>query len=197
MNFISNLIITLKPDLQVNFLDFDNSWYDPGKGFIMRTIWYFVNLIVFQSYFFPFYRLKTLILRAFGATVGSQLVIKPCVNIKYPWHLKIGNNVWIGENVWIDNLTEVILGNNVCISQGAMLLTGNHNYKKKEFDLLVGKVILEDGVWIGARSTVCPGTQCASHSVLSVGSVANGNMDPYTIYQGVPAKPIRIRKISE
>lgn len=179
----------------VDLSQFTNHWYQPGKNKIIRTIWYFVNLIVFQSYLFPFYKFKAYILRIFGASIGSEFVIKPSVNIKYPWHLIIGNNVWIGENVWIDNLTEVRIGNNVCISQGAMLLTGNHNYKRAGFDLMVNKIILEDGVWIGAKSIVCPGIICKSHSVLSVGSVAYGNLEPYGIYKGIPAMLDRKRVI--
>lgn len=174
---------------------FNNEWYDPGKDIITRTVWYFVNAIIFHSYFFPFYKFKSYILRFFGASIGSGLVIKPCVNIKYPWHLKIGDNVWIGENAWIDNLAAVEIGNNVCISQGAMLLTGNHNYKRSAFDLMVGKIVLEEGTWIGAKSVVCPGVTCKSHAILSVGSVASTDLESYGIYQGVPAVKVRQRAI--
>ena len=180
---------------KVNFSTFNNDWYDPGKNGLIRILWYFVNVIVFKSYFFPFYKVKASILRIFGATVGSGLVIKPCVNIKYPWKLIINDDVWIGEEVWIDNLDLVEIGNNVCISQGAMLLTGNHNYKKISFDLIINKITLEDGVWIGAKSVVCPGITCKLHSILSVGSVASTNMEPYGIYQGVPAIEIRKRVV--
>ncbi|MDZ7624210.1 MAG: hypothetical protein U5J96_07185 [Ignavibacteriaceae bacterium] len=85
---------------------------------------------------------KIFALRFFGAKVGKGVIIKPCVNIKYPWFLEIGDNVWIGEEVWIDNLGKVKIGNNVCLSQGALLLCGNHNYKKETFDLIVGDITL-------------------------------------------------------
>jgi putative colanic acid biosynthesis acetyltransferase WcaF len=181
----------------VNLGEFNNNWYDAGKNVFLRTLWYFVNIIVFKSYVFPFYKFKALLLRLFGASVGLSLVIKPCVNIKYPWFLTIGDNVWIGEDVWIDNLCKVQIGNNVCISQGAMLLTGNHNYKKKTFDLIIGEIILKEGVWIGAKSIVCPGVICNSHAILSVGSVANNELEAYTIYQGVPAVAVRKRVITK
>ena len=134
-------------------------------------------------------------LRAFGAKIGCGVNIKPCVNIKYPWNLEIGNYVWIGENVWIDNLAKVRIGDNACVSQGAMLLCGNHNYKTTTFDLMVGEITLEDGAWIGAMSTVCPGVTCKSHSVLSVNSVAAKDLDAYCVYQGTPAVKIRERVI--
>ena len=59
------------------------------------------------------------------------------MNIKYPWNLEVGDYTWIGENVWIDNLVKVRIGSNVCISQGAMLLCGNHNYKKSSSTKLI------------------------------------------------------------
>ena len=134
-------------------------------------------------------------LRLFGARVGKGVNIKPSVNIKYPWRLNIGNHVWIGEGVWIDNLDEVEIGDHCCISQGALLLTGNHNYKKTAFDLITGKILLEDGVWIGAKSIVAPGITCFSHSVLSAGSLLSSNMEAYGIYTGNPAKFVRKRTI--
>jgi len=132
----------------------------------------------------------------FGAKVGRDVIIKPDINIKYPWFLEIGDSCWIGEGVWVDNLALVKLGNNVVLSQGAYLLTGSHNYKKKSFDLILDKVVIEDGVWIGAKSIVCPGVICKSHSVLSAGSVATIDLEDYVIYQGNPAKEKRSRSIS-
>ena len=117
------------------------------------------------------------------------------MNIKYPWNLSIGDNTWIGEGAWIDNLVKVEIGSNVCISQGGMLLTGNHKYKKKSFDLMAETIVLKDGVWIGAKAIVCPGVVCHSNSVLSVGSIAVKDLKEYSIYQGNPAIFIRTREI--
>ena len=103
-------------------------------------------------------------MRLFGAKIGSNVTIKPGVNVKYPWKLKVGNNCWIGENVWIDNLDEVTLADNVCISQGAFLLCGNHNFKSSSFDLMLGPITIESGAWLGAKSIVCPGVTVASHA---------------------------------
>ena len=161
----------------------------------MKAAIVFVALIFFTNPLLPFYGLKRFLLRSFGAKVGIGVLIKPSVRIKYPWFLSIGNHVWIGEDVWIDNLAQVNIGNNVCISQGAYLLTGNHNYKEVKFGLMTGTINLEEGVWIGAKSTVCPGITCKSHAVLSVGSVATTHLEPYTIYQGIPAVAVKERII--
>jgi putative colanic acid biosynthesis acetyltransferase WcaF len=174
---------------------YDNSWYHPGGSFLKRILWYFINHLVFTSGLFPISNLKVVLLRLFGAKIGKGVNIKPKVSIKYPWNLEVGNFAWIGEAVWIDNLVKVSIGANCCLSQGAMLLTGNHNYKKSTFDLMVGEIILKDGVWIGAKAIVCPGISCQSYSILSVGSVATSDLESNGIYQGNPAKKVKHRII--
>ncbi len=134
-------------------------------------------------------------MRLFGADVGKCVVIKPRVNIKYPWNLAIGENSWIGEGVWIDNLGKVKMGSNCCISQGALLLCGNHNYRKPAFDLMVGDITLENGVWIGAKAMVCPGVICHSHAVLTAGSIATTALEAYKIHSGNPAVAVKERNI--
>lgn len=191
-------MIATKADTRgrVNLEKYNNDWFNTGAPGWKVFIWYFINIIFFINPLNPFSKIKCILLRLFGAQVGNGVVIKPSVNIKYPWLLIIGDHVWIGEHVWIDNLTRVFIGNNVTLSQGALLLTGSHNYKLETFDLIVKEIKLEDGVWIGAKAVVCPGVTCASHSVLSVASVATGDMEPYWIYQGVPAEKKRERFIN-
>jgi putative colanic acid biosynthesis acetyltransferase WcaF len=173
---------------------FDNSDYRPGS-IIARAIWYLTNLLFIHNKWFPFMGFKRFILRLFGSKVGKGVVIKPGVNIKYPWKLKIGDHTWIGEDVWIDNLGQVDIAAHCCVSQGAQLLCGNHNYKKSTFDLIVGDIKLEKGVWIGAKSIVTGGVTVHSHAVLSVNSVASQDLDAYSIYVGIPAAKVRERKI--
>ncbi len=181
---------------KIDLSQFDNSDFNPGSP-IGRVLWYITLNLFFINGLFPFMGPKRWILRLFGAIVGKGLIIKPRVNIKYPWNLTIGDHVWIGEDVWIDNLDKVFLGNNVCLSQGAMLLCGNHNYKSPTFDLITGNIRIEEGAWIGAKSTVTAGVKIGGHAVLAVSSVANTDLDEFYIYRGNPAVKVRKRVIAE
>lgn len=183
--------------MKIDLVRYDNSWYNPGGGTLKRILWYFINALFFIDPLNPSSGIKVCLLRLFGAKIGRGVVIKPSVNIKYPWNLSIGNYTWIGENVWIDNLSQVTIGSNVCISQGAMLLCGNHNYKRPTFDLIVKPITIEDGAWVGAQSTVCPGVTMHSHSVLAVGSIASKDLAPFSVYRGNPAVKVADRIISE
>ncbi len=181
--------------LKTDLSKYDKSEYKIGANPMKRFFWYFTNEFFFKNSLNPFSGLKVFLLRLYGAKIGKGVVIKPAVNIKYPWRLKIGNYSWIGEKVWIDNLADVEIGDNCCISQGALLLSGSHDYLKTTFNVIVGKIILEEGVWIGAKSIVYPNILCKSHSILGVNSVATKDLEPYFIYHGNPAVKISKREI--
>ena len=174
---------------------FSSKTFNKGKNNFIIILWYFVNALIVKASWNPFMGLKIILLKFFGAKIGNGLVIKNNVIIKYPWKLTIGENCWLGENCWIDNLDFVEIGNNVCISQGALLLTGNHDYRLSTFDYRNSPIKLEDGVWIGAKTVVCPGVVASENSILTVGSVATKIMEENGIYQGNPAIKIREREI--
>lgn len=179
----------MRPDLST----FENSWYNPGGTALGRLAWYFINALFFINPLNPSSGLKVRLLRLFGAKVGKGVVIKPGVNVKYPWRLSIGDHSWIGERAWLDSLDYITIGSDCCVSQGAMLLTGNHNYKKASFDLVIRPIELRDGSWVGAQCTVCPGAVLGEGCILAVGSVAMGSLEADSVYQGNPAVRKRSR----
>jgi putative colanic acid biosynthesis acetyltransferase WcaF len=61
--------------------------------------------------------------------------------------------------------------------------------------MLQHPVLLEDGVWIGAKAVVSSGVVCGTHSILSVGSLTEKDLKPYIIYKGNPAIPVLTRSI--
>ena len=165
---------------RVELNKFDNSNFK-RKNILIRVLWYFLNELFLKNSFFIWQLPKIILLKFFGAKIGIGLVLKPSVSIKYPWNLIIGKNCWVGENVWIDNLDKVIISDNVCLSQGSMLLCGNHNFNKSTFDLITGEIKLNEGVWVGAKSIVCPGVTLETNSVLAVNSVASKDLAKWSL----------------
>lgn len=182
--------------MKTDLSSYNNSWYKPGSA-PKRLLWYFVNVFFIKNSWNPSSELRKFWLKAFGAKIGKGVIIKPKVNIKYPWKLIIGNHCWIGEEVWIDNLDTVTLEDNACISQGALLQCGNHNYKKPAFDLMIAPITLKEGSWAGARTTISPGVTLGSHSILTLGSTATKDLEDYKIYAGNPAVFKKDRVIRE
>lgn len=181
--------------MSVDLSTFSNPTFSHGKSIVVRMLWMLVSRLFFNTWVPYPSTFKAIILRLFGAKVGKGLVIRTHVRIKQPWRMSIGDHVWIGESVWIDNLVQVAIASNVCLSQGAFLLTGNHDYKSTSFDLITGEIHLESGVWIGAKALVGPGVRCMSHSVLAAGSTTFKDLEANKIYQGNPAEVKRERKI--
>lgn len=179
---------------QVQLNTFSNPEYAHGKSLWVRVLWIFVGRMFLQSSLPYPMAWKRFILRIFGAKLGKKVILKPAITIKHPWFLAIGDYSWIGEGVWIDNLVPVTVGSNVCISQGALLLTGNHDYTRSTFDLRAETITLKDGVWIGAKSIVTCGVVCEKNSILAVSSVATTHLEEAGIYQGNPAIYKRQRK---
>jgi putative colanic acid biosynthesis acetyltransferase WcaF len=159
-------------------------------GWLIVSNVFFLTNIPYPNY------LKVFFLKLFGAKVGNNVVIKPWVKIKLPWQLELKDHIWLGENCWIDNISKITISSNCCISQGALLITGNHDYSKVSFNLITKPIILEEGCWIGANAIVSGGVTIHSHAVLSIGSVTTKDLLPYTIYKGNPAIEYKKRVIS-
>lgn len=167
---------------------YDNAWYRPGRPRLLQAVWFFLGLPLLRSRLIPSSALRVSLLRVFGAAVGRGVVIKPGVHIKYPWHLVAGDHCWLGEECWIDNLTTVRLGANVCVSQGAYLCTGNHDWKDPAFGLRVAPISLGDGAWAGARSVLMPGVTLGAGAIAAAGSVVSKDIPAWEIHAGNPAK---------
>ncbi|MBS0126234.1 hypothetical protein [Thetidibacter halocola] len=141
----------------------------PGnRSVAVRLCWYVLDALILRNALLGLVpsRVKAALLRAFGARVGTGLVLKPRVSIKYPWFLEIGDHVWIGEGVWIDNHTTVRIGSHVCISQGACLFTGNHDWSDPAFAFFCKPIEIGDGAWITAFQKVPPGSVIPAHHAL-------------------------------
>ena len=179
---------------QVFLKNYNNDWYVPGDK-MKIILWSLISVLFFRTPLpIPSF-IKVIILRLFGAKVGSGVIVKPSVYIKFPWKLSVGNHTWIGEYVWIDNLEIVNIGDNCCLSQGCYLLTGNHDFTSNSFALMISEINICDEAWVGAKSVVCPGITLQRASILTVGSIATKNLEELGIYQGNPAIKIKERII--
>jgi putative colanic acid biosynthesis acetyltransferase WcaF len=166
---------------------------DRGRPIWFVAFWYMVKCLLFLSHWpFPS-RLKCVLLRSFGARIGKGVLIKPRVNIHFPWKLTVGDFTWIGEEVFILNFEPVVVGSHCCISQRAFLCTGNHDYTQPEMPYRNRPITLQDGAWVGAQVFVGPGVIIGQEAVLAAGSVATSNQPAGMVCSGNPCVPVRNR----
>jgi putative colanic acid biosynthesis acetyltransferase WcaF len=178
---------------KISLASYNNSWYSPGGRLWVQAVWFFAGLPLLRCYLLPFSGIRCALLRAFGAQIGRGVVIKPGVRVKYPWRLRVGNDSWLGEDCWIDNLGDVNIGADVCVSQAAHLCTGNHDRHDPAFGLIVKPIMLRDGSWVGAKSLICPGVELGEGAIATAGSVVTHTIPAWEIHGGNPAKLIKRR----
>lgn len=179
----------------MNLSSFKTGDFQRGRPSWVEALWLLVQALFISSWV-PGSMHRIWMLRAFGAIIGSGTVLKPHLRIKFPWRLSLGDHVWLGEGVWIDNLASVEIGSHVCLSQGAYLCTGSHDWGSSHFDLIVRPIRVADHAWICARATLAPGTVVGEGAVVALGAVASGVLPPWQIYAGVPAVAVRARPVA-
>jgi putative colanic acid biosynthesis acetyltransferase WcaF len=173
--------------------------FDPAIGFSRQrpafvfAVWYLVKRLFFLTSVPWPSGLKATILRLFGATVGSNLVIKPRVNIHFPWKLVLGSNVWIGEEVVILDFESVTIGSNVCLSQQVFLCAGSHDFRDPSFRYRNAPIAIGDGVWLQAGVFVCPGVVIGAETVVCARSFVKASLPENTICSGNPSEPRGLR----
>ena len=185
------------PASSVDLSRFSNAGFDRGASRFKEALWVLVRCLFFAPALPLPNALRVFWLRLFGAKIGRGVVIRSRVNITFPWRLEIGDHVWLGEECWLLNLAPIVLESHGCISQRALLCTGNHDYKSPVFALVVKPIRVETGAWIGAGALVGPGVTVGSHAVLTAGSVATQDLPPFGIYRGNPAVAVKPRLMAE
>ena len=166
---------------------------DRGRPFWIEAIWYFCKCLLFLTPLPVPGCIKRTVLRRFGAHIGKGVIIKPRVNIHFPWKLTIGDHAWIGEEVFLLNFEPITIGDQCCISQRAFLCTGNHDYRKPSMPFRNQPITIEAGAWVGAQVFVSPGVTVGSEAVIAAGSVVTRNQPSAMVCAGNPCAPVRKR----
>lgn len=117
-------------------------------------------------------------------------------------------NVFMGERTYANigmmaDATEeapVIIGDNVSIAPYVSFISTSepNNGREikqiqyiKEHCIKKKKIIVEDEVWLGANVTILPGVTIGKCSVIGAGALVIDDVEPYSIYAGIPARKIR------
>jgi putative colanic acid biosynthesis acetyltransferase WcaF len=159
----------------------------------LRAAWGVVYTLLFRSSPRPCHRWRAFLLRCFGARLGANVHIYPRASIWAPWNLEFADTVAIADDAIIYNPCQVTLGSHATISQQAYLCGATHAYEDPNFPLLAFPISVCDHAWICARATVQAGVQVGDGAVLALGAVATRDLEPWTVYGGIPATKLKPR----
>ena len=165
------------------------------KGKLARAIWMTFGSKLFRFSFHNWYAYRRLILRAFGANIGKNVVIRPTAHIEIPWTLTIEDNASIGDHAIIYSLGKIHIGKRAIISQYAHLCAGTHDYTDHTFKLIRTPISIGEDCWVGTDAFIGPGVTIGTLSVLGARSSVYKNIPPGKVAVGNPAMVIKDRKL--
>ena len=160
--------------------------YDKGRGFIPQALWVAVSTLIFTQVWCP-NRLRCALLRWFGAEIGEGVLIKQRVRVQWPWKLTIGDNSWVGTDAELYNLDHITIGSDVCISQHSYVCTGSHDRHSPSFEFDNAPIVLEDGVWLCARTTVLRGVTIGANTVVAATALVTADVPPNSFVRPPPS----------
>jgi acetyltransferase-like isoleucine patch superfamily enzyme len=169
------------------------------RGYISERRRKIVNRLVIKRAlmrfvsFAPFQFLRLLGLAAAGVRMGSDIVLKPGVEVLAPKNLTIGSHLHIGRNVHLDSRGGLTIGDNVNISDDVAIWTAEHDIQSPEFVMTTGRVVVGARVWLAFRCIVMPGVTLGEGCVVASAAVVTKDVPPFTVVAGIPAKVIGSR----
>lgn len=169
----------------------------PGRQFanrVARSLWGIVYLLLFRPSPRLLHGWRVFLLRVFGCRLGRGCRVYPGARIWAPWLLECEDHVAIADEAYIYNPAPVRLRAHAIVSQQAWLCGASHDYNDPAFPMIAAPIVVERYGWIAARATVQMGVRVGEGAVLGVGSVATRDLAAWTVFGGVPARPIARRR---
>jgi len=115
---------------------------------------------------------------------------------------QFGANSYIGEgSTWqVYDGCKIVIGKGCKISHLVRAYTYSNDadadFSLAEIPKKKGDIVIGDYVWIGANVMINPGINIGTNSVIGANSVVTKDIPPHSIYGGVPAKLIRVKRMS-
>ena len=130
----------------------------------------------------------------FGARMGRGADVRGGARIWYPPNLILGDHAVIADGVNCYNLGVVELGDWALVSQRAVLCGGTHDYNNRTFQIITKPILIGRQCWVASEAFVGPGGEMGEGAVLGARAVACKKLEPWTVYAGNPARPVKSRK---
>lgn len=168
----------------------ERSAWDRPK--IVIYLWAIVELLFVTNAWQISSGLRVLVLRLFGAEIGTGVVFRPRTRVKFPWKLHIGDRSWIGEGVWFHNQDHIYIAHDVVISQESFLTTGSHAHTR-DMALITKPITVRDGVWITSRCVVLGGADIGKSALLTPLTVVKTTIPANSIVSGLDGNIVGLR----
>ena len=161
-----------------------------------RALWGIVYVTLFRTSPRPFHRWRNWLLRLFGATVHPTAHVYHSARIWAPWNLTMGAHSCIADDADIYNAAPITIGDYSTVSQYSYLCAASHDFEDVRHPLITAPIIIGSRCWIAADVFIGPGVTIGDGAVIGARSSVFGDIEPWTLALGCPAKPIRKRNLT-
>ena len=164
-----------------------------SHSLLYKAMWRLAEFIFVSNQIQVVSAIRVMVLRLFGATIGSGCVIRPC-RVHHPWMLVIGDRCHIGERTWIINPDKLIIGSDTMLSAECIINTGSHDITTMEG--VTKPVVIGSRVWLTTRIMVMYGVTIDDGVVVTPGSIVSRSLEGSAtgariVYGGNPIRKLR------
>jgi acetyltransferase-like isoleucine patch superfamily enzyme len=128
-----------------------------------------------------------------GFRIGIKSSILTDFKVASRGNISVGKNTVINNGCRFDNRFPIIIGDNVSITYGTIILTKGHDIDDPQFRTKGAPVQIEDYVWVCANVIILPGVCLGKGSVVLSGAVVTKDVPEYCVVGGNPARIVRQR----
>jgi len=125
---------------------------------------------------------------------GRNVRIFHGVEFSFGYNLSVGDGVTIHRNVLIDDRGEVVIGNDVSISDYANIYSHSHAVEDIH-DISLGRTVIGDRARITYHAVVLSGVTIEADALVGSMGVASRSVSAGVIAAGIPARPIGQKKV--
>ena len=161
---------------------------------IARFTWNLCWAIFYRLSPRPLHGWRSMLLRLFGANMGRHCHFYPSSRVWAPWNLTCADQVTAGDGTEIYNPAPVRLGSHAVLSQNSYLCGATYDYDDPRCPLRAYTMTVGSYAWVCARACIEPGVNVGEGAVLGLASVARQDLEPWSVYAGVPAVKVKDRK---
>lgn len=126
-----------------------------------------------------------------GKKLGKNIRIRQPLYLDFGKNINIGDYSFFNSNVHIQDQGGIEIGCHVFIGHQVVLASVDHGKSIADRkNLYLGKIIIEDNVWIGSNSVITKGVKIGAGAIIGAGAVVTKSIPAGAIAGGVPAKII-------